>query len=98
MRASDYPTPTSSQTDQVSIGLFSWKEGQTSTDDTYAPGDVSLVLRRPCECGCDFRNDFEEYGKSVGYLFVCKDGVGFNVKIYEEAIYEHIRGVIGGER
>ena len=50
----------------------------------------SLMLRRPCSCGCDERDG----SKGAGYLTgATKDGRGFTVWIESEEVYQAIMAV-----
>lgn len=54
-----------------------------------------LQLRRACECGCDNR------GRDVpivGYITASNDeGEGFTIELPDEAAYQRVRAVIGGD-
>jgi len=52
---------------------------------------ASIVLQRPCECGCDRRGG--DYG--VGYLLGTDgNGNGFTVWIEDEKVYKLMQNVL----
>ena len=59
-------------------------------DDPMFNQNRPLELHRPCECGCDQRGD----PNLVGYLNAIKDGVGFSLRLYDEADYSTLKEVL----
>lgn len=51
----------------------------------------SITLRRPCECGCDNRNN----ATLVGYINGITNGWGFTMEIHDEETFQHMEKVFG---